>query len=129
MHTGLNVGMFLLSTGGLKGQGQDPVAGQAEGEGPVKVEILDIGQDLVKSQDPVEGQDPVQAQLPDKVQDPVKAQPAVQGVFPFSKLGFCPRIEIRCRLLNPNRCLIDAQCPGFQKCCRVCGVKSCADPR
>ena len=61
---------------------------------------------------------------------PVKAQPAIKRLILLTKPGSCPRILIRCLMVNPpNRCLSDAQCPGLKKCCEgFCG-KACMDPK
>ncbi|XP_005673022.1 elafin isoform X1 [Sus scrofa] len=113
-------------------KGQGPVKGQDLGKSqdPVKAQLPDKGQDLVKGEDSVKGQDPFKPQLPDKLQDPVKAQPAIKRLILLTKPGSCPRILIRCLMVNPpNRCLSDAQCPGVKKCCEgFCG-KACMDPK
>ncbi|XP_004430415.1 PREDICTED: elafin [Ceratotherium simum simum] len=64
-----------------------------------------------------------------KRQDPVKAQSLLRGLI-TTKPGVCPRILIRCAMLNPpNRCWSDAGCPGAKKCCEgYCG-RACLDPR
>lgn len=127
---GLNVGMFLLSTGRPKGKGTKKILALVKGQGPVRGKDQVKGQGPVKGQDLGKSQDPVKAQLPDKGQDPVKAQPAIKRLILLTKPGSCPRILIRCLMVNPpNRCLSDAQCPGLKKCCEgFCG-KACMDPK
>uniref|UniRef100_A0A8C3HX81 WAP domain-containing protein n=1 Tax=Chrysemys picta bellii TaxID=8478 RepID=A0A8C3HX81_CHRPI len=40
------------------------------------------------------------------------------------KLGTCPVISMRCKMLNPpNHCQSDSQCAGAEKCCDTgCGL-------
>uniref|UniRef100_A0A674K6V8 WAP domain-containing protein n=1 Tax=Terrapene triunguis TaxID=2587831 RepID=A0A674K6V8_9SAUR len=42
----------------------------------------------------------------------------------FLKLGTCPVVSGRCKMLNPpNRCQSDSQCAGAEKCCDTgCGL-------
>ena len=126
---GLNVGMFLLSTGRPKGKGTKKTLALVKGQGPVRGKDQVKGQGPVKGQDLGKSQDPVKAQLPDKVQDPVKAQPPIQGGFLFPKPGVCPKI-IFCPLVNPPiKCWRDSHCPGVMKCCEgFCG-NECSYPR
>uniref|UniRef100_A0A8C2P795 WAP domain-containing protein n=1 Tax=Capra hircus TaxID=9925 RepID=A0A8C2P795_CAPHI len=64
-----------------------------------------------------------------KGQDPVKGQDRVRGRL-LTKRGSCPRVLIRCAMMNPpNRCLRDAQCPGAKKCCEGSCGKTCMDPQ
>uniref|UniRef100_A0A8D0SQW7 Peptidase inhibitor 3 n=1 Tax=Sus scrofa TaxID=9823 RepID=A0A8D0SQW7_PIG len=113
-----------------KGKGTKKILALVKGQGPVRGKDQVKGQDPVKGQDLVKSQDPVKAQLPDKGQDLVKAQPAIKRLILLTKPGSCPRILIRCLMVNPpNRCLSDAQCPGLKKCCEgFCG-KACMDPK
>ncbi|NP_998984.1 elafin precursor [Sus scrofa] len=113
-----------------KGKGTKKTLALVKGQGPVRGKDQVKGQGPVKGQDLGKSQDPVKAQLPDKGQDPVKAQPAIKRLILLTKPGSCPRILIRCLMVNPpNRCLSDAQCPGVKKCCEgFCG-KDCMDPK
>uniref|UniRef100_A0A8D1KEK0 Peptidase inhibitor 3 n=1 Tax=Sus scrofa TaxID=9823 RepID=A0A8D1KEK0_PIG len=113
-----------------KGKGTKKTLALVKGQGPVRGKDQVKGQGPVKGQDLGKSQDPVKAQLPDKGQDPVKAQPAIKRLILLTKPGSCPRILIRCLMVNPpNRCLSDAQCPGVKKCCEgFCG-KACMDPK
>uniref|UniRef100_A0A674JB98 WAP domain-containing protein n=1 Tax=Terrapene triunguis TaxID=2587831 RepID=A0A674JB98_9SAUR len=45
-------------------------------------------------------------------------------VFLAVKLGTCPVVSFRCKMLNPpNRCQSDSQCAGAEKCCDTgCGL-------
>uniref|UniRef100_F1SDR1 Peptidase inhibitor 3 n=1 Tax=Sus scrofa TaxID=9823 RepID=F1SDR1_PIG len=113
-----------------KGKGTKKTLALVKGQGPVRGKDQVKGQGPVKGQDLGKSQDPVKAQLPDKGQDLVKAQPAIKRLILLTKPGSCPRILIRCLMVNPpNRCLSDAQCPGVKKCCEgFCG-KACMDPK
>ncbi|XP_046535600.1 elafin [Equus quagga] len=90
---------------------------------PPKGQGTDKGHALVKGRDPVRGQDPV------KGQDSVKAQ-SLRKVAIVAKPGLCPKILIRCAMLNPpNRCLRDTECPGAKKCCVGSCGRVCMDPK
>ncbi|KAM7125761.1 elafin [Molossus nigricans] len=84
---------------------------------PFKGPEADRGHGMLKGQGPPRGQHPVRG----------PGQGAQRGPI---KPGSCPRVLIKCAMMNPpNACMRDAECRGSKKCCMgSCGM-TCLNPR
>ncbi|KAM8776374.1 elafin [Rhynchonycteris naso] len=81
----------------------------------------DRGHVLLRDQSPFRGQQSVKGQGPVKIQGPQRGN---------SKPGSCPKVLIRCAMMNPpNACRRDTECQGPRKCCQgPCGM-ACLNPQ
>ncbi|XP_016060284.1 PREDICTED: elafin [Miniopterus natalensis] len=78
-----------------------------------------VGKGHVPDKEVVKGQHPVKR--PGQVQTPQRGH---------TKPGVCPRVLMRCAMLNPpNACLRDSECHGAKKCCMGSCGRACLNPQ
>ncbi|XP_036274908.1 elafin [Pipistrellus kuhlii] len=70
-----------------------------------------------------------QGSYPAKGSHPAKG-PVQQPQKVPSKPGSCPRVLMRCAMMNPpNACMRDSECNGNKKCCMGSCGRICTRPR